>query len=640
MEKALEAMHKSQNGLLESPTGTGKTVCLLCATLAFQKRVMAKRKRAPLIVYASRTHGQLAQVVKELKKTGYRPRMSVLGARQHGCVHPRVSKLSPASALDAACRKLVSGRGCPHHRRVESFVREDAAFDAGEPRDIEDLVTLGKGDGTGPGPCPFFLAREQAKRADLVLMPYSYLIDKSMRLGELDYGNAVVVFDEAHNLEGACSEASSVDIDTRAILECAREVEKCFSSVKTFEEMGGVGADDDPRARRSAAELKKLMEALEALHQVVFDMELSQSSSSSEHKSMTRPGSHAFDVLERINLTGSTEEGFFAMLDDASAVLASVSQEEGKKKHALPALTSQLKAIFDARSEGIVDAYKLHVSECLDANGSPYRNFGFWCFVPGVHLSKCGLFSSSSSCSSHFSKKGSSASPLHVQSRFVSRSGIRSVLLASGTLSPMQSFASELGIRFPVGLENAHVVGPKQVWAGVLTNGPGGGCLDSSYTHRGTDQYKLELGRTLFNLAKCVPEGVLVFFPSYSLLEQCTQRWRELPMSQSSRESVWSLVTKHKPIVVEPRDANQFGVSQEEYRSKLLSDRKKGAIFLAVCRGKASEGLDFADEAGRLAIVTGSPAHCVALRIAMIDPSAKRWQQSQGYPLLRRWIRR
>ena len=34
---------------------------------------------------------------------------------------------------------------------------------------------------------------------------------------------------------------------------------------------------------------------------------------------------------------------------------------------------------------------------------------------------------------------------------------------------------------------------------------------------------------------------------------------------------------------------------------------KKGACFLAVCRGKVAEGLDFADDNGRACIITGLP---------------------------------
>lgn len=35
MEKVLQALQNRQHALLESPTGTGKTLCLLCAVMAF-----------------------------------------------------------------------------------------------------------------------------------------------------------------------------------------------------------------------------------------------------------------------------------------------------------------------------------------------------------------------------------------------------------------------------------------------------------------------------------------------------------------------------------------------------------------------------------------------------------------------------
>ena len=153
--------------MLESPTGTGKTLSILCAALAWQrdrtedlKRNVEKQQRkkvkGPQIVYASRTHSQLTQVIKELKTTSYRPRLSVLGSRQQLCVNPEVVSASTQTARRNLCDMKVKERKCSYFLKTENYSyyssqqsnritseRLDIQTE-NVIRDIEDLCSLGK----------------------------------------------------------------------------------------------------------------------------------------------------------------------------------------------------------------------------------------------------------------------------------------------------------------------------------------------------------------------------------------------------------------------------------------------------------------------------------------------------------------
>ena len=67
-----------------------------------------------------------------------------------------------------------------------------------EVLDIEDLNRVGHKEHA----CPYYLSRKLVEEADIIFVPYQYLIDKRKRnsLGILWEGS-IIIFDEAHNLE-------------------------------------------------------------------------------------------------------------------------------------------------------------------------------------------------------------------------------------------------------------------------------------------------------------------------------------------------------------------------------------------------------------------------------------------------------
>ena len=90
--------------------------------------------------------------------------------------------------------------------------------------------------------------------------------------------------------------------------------------------------------------------------------------------------------------------------------------------------------------------------------------------------------------------------------------GVHSMILTSGTLSPLEILRSELQIPFPVDIENEHVIGPGQISVSLIPSGPSGYRLNSSYRTRSHPEYISELGHALIKFANVIPDGYVLYF--------------------------------------------------------------------------------------------------------------------------------
>ncbi|CAN0460042.1 unnamed protein product, partial [Ectocarpus sp. 8 AP-2014] len=137
---------------------------------------------------------------------------------------------------------------------------------------------------------------------------------------------------------------------------------------------------------------------------------------------------------------------------------------------------------------------------------------------------------------------------------------VHSVVLTSGTLSPMNSFAGELGIEFPHRLEANHVINVKKQCLVTSVGYFGKVSLDARYTNQHDLKYQDALGNALLQHARVVPGGVLVFFPSYGLMDKMHDRWEVTGLLQALQEI--------KGVYLEPRGQGKIdGVLAEYYVS-------------------------------------------------------------------------
>ena len=203
MNKVIESCESGKYALLESPTGTGKTLSLLCSILSWKISRNAKSK----FVYSSRTHGQLSNVIKELKKTKFKPKVSQIASRSYLCLNENVKKLS-SSYQSRVCIEFQMKKTC-------EFIDMEKIKRIGEDimNRTSDLMEF-KNACLQEGICPYFCAQKNIENADLILTPYSYIVDPSIRanLPVNLFRDSIVVVDEAHNFPEQCSEYFSMSI--------------------------------------------------------------------------------------------------------------------------------------------------------------------------------------------------------------------------------------------------------------------------------------------------------------------------------------------------------------------------------------------------------------------------------------------
>ena len=96
-----------------------------------------------------------------------------------------------------------------------------------------------------------------------------------------------------------------------------------------------------------------------------------------------------------------------------------------------------------------------------------------------------------------------------------------SIVLASGTLSPMENLETEFGIGFAVKREFPHVIKDSQVVISAVSEF-GGETFDFSYAKRDNPAMLNKLGTFIQKVSIGFRgSGVLVFFPSYSMMTKC-----------------------------------------------------------------------------------------------------------------------
>uniref|UniRef100_W5K1X8 DNA 5'-3' helicase n=1 Tax=Astyanax mexicanus TaxID=7994 RepID=W5K1X8_ASTMX len=574
------------------------------------------KKTVPKIFFGTRTHKQITQIARELKRTLYSTvPMTILSSRDHTCVHPEVM---PHANRNERCKELLeakNGLSCRFYHNVHKM-REQSSLQwvhgLHQAWDIEELVRLG----TKLRSCAYYAARELMQEACIVFCPYNYLLDPLIRESmEINLQGQIVVLDEAHNIEDCARESASFTLNQAQLLQAREEIESLVSyNIRR--------SNHEPLLAFCCSLLNWVQESSGSLRERDYE---------SACKVWT--GREVLEIFHGFGITAATfpllQKHLEAVLEKEERIGLVNGREDTVQVPTIASSTqSVLKSLFMVleflfrQNCRFADDYRVALQQSYiwstqqdapDAQGffaRPQRRrqtrtktmvhtLSFWCLNPAVVSERLHIFF------------------MHLGIMFSSTSLTHCFWITLCCFTP-------------------------GVWVGTVGMGPQGRRLCATFQHTETFAFQDEVGALLLKVCQTVSRGVLCFLPSYKLLDKLRDRWMNT--------GLWEKLEECKAVITEPRGGAKSDFDellQTYYEAIRQSGSRDGALLIAVCRGKVSEGLDFTDDNARAVVTVGIPFPNikdlqVELKMKYNDQHSKsrgllpggRWYEIQAYRAL------
>ncbi|KAJ9601097.1 hypothetical protein L9F63_000732, partial [Diploptera punctata] len=552
--------------------------------------------------------------------------MTILSSREHTCIQDRGS----ARNKTELCKTLldpVEGPGCRYERNVFRLASHVSLKDNScleTPWDIEDLVV----EGRRLKCCPYFTARSLVSTADIVFCPYIYLIDPRISSSmNLDVSGAVIILDEAHNIEDNCLQAASYSVSchelAEAVKDCYRvanmnilpqlhtKLAKFLSNLLEWvSEKVKNPFITNKYGKDKSENVFSGMEATVNLEK--FDINLSDIMEFKNNNKATsiaqKAAQQAKAASEAQQVAGqqAAQQVKTQLAEKAEEAAQAAEAALSGKQVLVQELESELKAAQQIVEEQYLKDYRYLIKKrCYElpeeladseANQSLHGNEDL-----GQYWYKRNYFINFLCMNSAVIFK-----PISEKAR--------SIVLASGTLSPLDTYESELSTVFLNPISTSHVIGREQVFVAALSHSPNGQVLHANYTNIQSDRFKDELGNAILNICKCVPYGILCFLPSYSLLKKLEE--------QDQLIRVWQEMShcfEYKLLLCEPQNNKEYLAVVQTFQDCVKMCEQgisNGPLLFAVFRGKVSEGMNFEDNMARAVISVGIPfPHLYSLNV-------------------------
>lgn len=598
------------NGVLEMPSGTGKTIALLSLSVAYQMHYPEHRK----IIYCSRTMSEIEKALIELRKLmefrakelGYVEDFRGLGltSRKNLCLHPVAGKEKKGVVVDEMCRRMTNGQLkekieageaniedlCSWHEKL--YEKDPANLIPPGVYSFEQLIEYCKKEGT----CPYFTVRRMMPLCNIVIYSYHYLIDPkvSSRVSKDLSKDSIVIFDEAHNIDNVCIESLSMDITEDSLKKAARGAGELSKRVDEMKKHDSAKLQD---------EYEKLVAGLREsdIREADDDPFMEQPILSEDVLKEAIPGSirraeHFVAFMKRfIEYMKTRMKVLHVISETPTSFLQHLKQLTFIDRKPLRFCSERLSLLVRTLEVKDIEEFMALKDIAMFATlVSTYEN-GFMLILEPFETEN----STVPNPLLRFTCMDASIAIKPVFERY------SSVIITSGTISPLDMYPRMLNFETVIQESYTMTLDRRAFLPMIVTKGSDQVAISSRFEIRNDPSIVRNYGTLLIEFSKITPDGLVVFFPSYLYMESIISMWQNMGIL----DQVW----KYKLILVETPDAQETALALQTYRRACSNGR--GAVLLSVARGKVSEGIDFDHYYGRTVLMIGIPFQYTESRI-------------------------
>ncbi|MFX0205779.1 MAG: helicase C-terminal domain-containing protein [Candidatus Hodarchaeota archaeon] len=530
--------------LLEAPTGFGKTAAILAALLPLNQKMF----------YFTRTHAQMQQVINEVRKINQKFQKNqkagpvtavVRGSRNKLCLSPKIREMHSSDAIES----------CFSNVWIEKSSLSD--FLSSQGRGLSDnlqkqrkqlfchlksrLVKIPTEISPGMPRCLGIVDLIHFGERDNICPYYlSKLLSEKQDISigsyeylflDESYANSIVLFDEGHNFEPFSTRAFSCTLSRSMINAALTETQL---------------SDHD---------------SAYVIEGILNQIKVAMDRFTLKDEPLIFSRNDLFDFLSKAGLDQYFRNSVISLVEDIIKFHKDLMTSKTKSTTLEQLFCYRIYAFFQSISGSSPSDFVAII------NGPKGKERIRWlCLNPALGFN------------------------------LIRANAPQSIVMMSGTLAPLEGLRKRLDIQIEDAFQKPYssIISRQNILILSVSQGPRKMSLTTKYEVRNNRDILEEYGLAVKDLSKVIPNGCLVFFPSYGVMQRTLHVWEN--------SNILFEIKQQSEVFLEARGE----IASTLRRFKDSANRKK-AILFAVCRGKLAEGADFKDKTGRAVIMIGLP---------------------------------